>query len=314
MSTKCSCFVCFFQSIFIAWSITIAIDPLGPVGELGGKQQRYKLSCVQPGNCWGCGGKIFGTEEWVKKNNKLKALSLSHIFYSLTNFFLNRVECWAGPQFDAGTAEKVVIFDLFGSRRSIFDGDIWYLIFDLFGSRWSICDGDIWYLIFDLFGSCRSTSLDFTGGRQPVLIRMPWSGRRTLWRRSGHGCLGHWQQERRWWINLSKHLTPGSDSQNVRIEILNKYQKINSLDKRLYCRNLSVAGLHRRRRHVPVCNLALAGACLKQELRLPLLLLPHVSFEENCWRVLIRTAYRGCLWLSLWFFCVSFRVILILFA
>ena len=41
------------------------------------------------------------------------------ISYSLTHFFLNRVECWAGPNFDAGTAEKVVIFDLFGRPHSI---------------------------------------------------------------------------------------------------------------------------------------------------------------------------------------------------
>ena len=63
-----------------------------------------------------------------------------------------------------------------------------------------------------------------------------------------------------------------------------------------FCRNLSVVGLHRRG-CVPVCNLALAGACLLQALRLPLLLLPHVSFEGkviNLWCIFIRlSAYSN---------------------
>ena len=43
--------------------------------------------------------------------SKLKESSLTDQYL----IFFNRVECWAGPKFDAGTAEKVVIFDLFGS-------------------------------------------------------------------------------------------------------------------------------------------------------------------------------------------------------
>ena len=43
----------------------------------------------------------------------MKNLSHPPISYSLTYSFSNRIECWAGPKFDAGSAEKVVILDLF---------------------------------------------------------------------------------------------------------------------------------------------------------------------------------------------------------
>ena len=82
----------------------------------------------------------------------------SFLFYLL---LLCRVECWAGPKFDAGSAQKVVF-----------------------------------HLI--QFVSMASNQPHFPpGGRWPVCVRVPWSRRRVLWRRRSHGCLGDREQERR---------------------------------------------------------------------------------------------------------------------
>ena len=64
--------------------------------------------------------------EKKKKPNALKCgLGLQHLSdnvkckqqqYEGRHPFSNRVECWAGPKFDAGSAEKVVFLDLSISR------------------------------------------------------------------------------------------------------------------------------------------------------------------------------------------------------